>query len=372
MPVRPLPGASYHTLETILHSFANVDPEAVGSLNAYGPSEKQGYLSEERTPLLSQPPSAAAARYRRGPPVLLLLILFFCLAFVASAFLGYSPHHFPLSYVPDRHAPLADYLASALQAQSYRTLVNENYDTALKLFDENLQCSRGGCHEANLRDHLVHTFPLVILSLNRTNIAESAVVLHWPGTDSGLKPVLITNSDVLHVRAPPGHAQGLTSDSSSPCSGEEVEEMEVFADVQSAVGMLIAIDALLRSGHQPSRTLVLTLMLGEASDAPKVSEYLYSTYGELGLGMESEPAVLTCKTGRSGPLRAFISMSRTMVSLPPTSAASLHAQARPLEDANPRMFRYTLNPTVKQTTLTKLRVLAIREWIHLILGADGH
>jgi len=365
MPVRPLPGASYHTLEAILHSFANVDPEAVGSLNAYDPSEKQGYLSEECTPLLSQPPSTPP-RHRREQPILLFLILFFCLAFVASAFWGYSPHHFSLSYVPDRHAPLADYLASALQAQPYRTLVNENYDTALKIFDEKLQCSRGGCHEANLRDHLVRTFPLVDLSLNRTDITESALVLHWPGTDSGLKPVLITNSDaLLHVRAPRGHARVSASGSSSPCSGEETEGMEVFADVQSAVGMLTAIDALLRSGHQPSRTLVLTLMLGNAADAPKVSEYLYTTYGDFGLGTESELPVLTCKGGRSGAPFTFI------VSLPPTSAAEPHVQARPLDDAEPRMFRYTLHPTVKQTTLTKLRVLAIREWAHLILGADG-
>jgi len=40
--------------------------------------------------------------------------------------------------------------------------------------------------------------------------------------------------------------------------------------------------------------------------------------------------------------------------------------------AEPRMFRYTLHPIAKQTSLTKLRVLAIREWVHLILGADGH
>ena len=245
MPVRPLPGASYHTLETILHSFANVDPEAVGSLNAYDPSEKQGYSSEERTPLLSQPPFTPA-RHRRGLPILLFLILFFCLAFVASAFWGYSPHHFPLSYVPDRHEPLADYLTSSLQAQSYRMLVNENYDTALKMLF--VPSSRRFAHAfpvfhfrsltlvmnmsatKNYNAHAALVMKPISgiissglslwcawhcpyldsptcgvtniisinyrdLSLNRTDIAESAVVLHWPGTDSGLKPVLITNSD---------------------------------------------------------------------------------------------------------------------------------------------------------------------------------
>lgn len=32
-------------------------------------------------------------------------------------------------------------------------------------------------------------------SLNRTDVAKSAVVLHWQGTNSSLKPVLISNSD---------------------------------------------------------------------------------------------------------------------------------------------------------------------------------
>lgn len=71
-----------------------------------------------------------------------------------------------------------------------------------------------------MRDYLHRTFPLLYVrdctlpftrgfatrtkrpvfhfrdpSVNRTNVAESAVVLHWQGTDSSLKPVLITNND---------------------------------------------------------------------------------------------------------------------------------------------------------------------------------
>ncbi len=67
-----------------------------------------------------------------------------------------------------------------------------------------------------MRSFLLRTFPLLCvrsrtfthglaelsarlhfrdLSLNRTDVAESAVVLHWQGTDSSLQPVLISNSD---------------------------------------------------------------------------------------------------------------------------------------------------------------------------------
>jgi hypothetical protein len=82
-------------------------------------------------------------------------------------------------------------------------------------------------------------------------VAESAVVLHWQGTDSSLKPVLITNSDgmsgvsvqllgcmvdlaiaVLDVKAPQMHAQHLS------CGDDNVEHKVEMADVQSGVGMM--------------------------------------------------------------------------------------------------------------------------------------
>jgi hypothetical protein len=118
----PLPGASYHTL-----SFANVDLEAVGSLETPEfPSEKKSPPSYESTPLLK-----SRVRSRHGLPTVLGLIVFFCLAFTASAFLGYSASRWLMPDVPDRHLSVADHLSSAFQEQSYRTLVNELYSGAL-------------------------------------------------------------------------------------------------------------------------------------------------------------------------------------------------------------------------------------------------
>ena len=129
MSSRPLPGASYHTLETILHSFANVDLEAVGSLESLeSPSEKKSSSSDESTPLL-----VSRVRNHHGLPMLLALLVFFCLAFTASAFLGYSASRWLMPDVPDRHVSVADQLSSAFQAQPYRTLVNEYYNGALAI-----------------------------------------------------------------------------------------------------------------------------------------------------------------------------------------------------------------------------------------------
>jgi hypothetical protein len=129
----------------------------------------------------------------------------------------------------------------------------------------------------------------------------------------------------------------------------------------------IALDALIRSGYRPSRSLVFSLVLGEvrhhgylnpriphliflrdfsqASDAPKVSEYLRATYGELGLGMEFEPPAPICEELKASRLfRKFIGETPgTIVTLHPTSSVSRHAQAKPF-DAGKRPPRGTVLP----------------------------
>jgi hypothetical protein len=364
MSSRPLPGASYHTLETILHSFANVDLEAVGSLETLeSSSEKRPRPSDESTPLLEN-----RVRIRYGLPMLLGLIVFFCLAFTASAFVGYTAGRWLMPDVPDRHVSIADHLSSAFEEQSHFPWLNEYYN-GLVTMDKHLNCLRGDeCQELNMREFFFRTFPLLDSSLNRTDVAKSAVVLHWQGTDSTLKPVLITNSDaVLDIKAP--HAQDLS------CRDDKVEHQAESADIQSGVGMMFALDALLRSDHRPSRSLVFSLMLGEASDAPKVSEHLRATYGELGLGMEFEPPAPTCQNDgvkASRLFRKFIGKTPgAIVTLHPTSSVSRHAQAKPFDADEPRLFRYVFSSTINQATLTRLRVKATRVWTRLILGADS-
>ncbi|KAH9976980.1 hypothetical protein BJV74DRAFT_158114 [Russula compacta] len=364
MSACPLSGASYHTLEAPLHSFDNVDPEALGSLDAYVSEKKFIHSSNILMPLLDQH-IATRRPDHRGPPILLALLIFSCLAFVGSAFWSCFPHRLPLPDVPDRHAPFVDYLSVALQTQPYRTLINENYDGALEMMGQNFKYSLDGRRQANLRDYLLRTFPLAHLSLNSTYVAESAVILHWQGTDSNLKPVLITNSDaVLDVRTPAKSVQVSGSSSPSTCGDNEIDHLGDLANIQSGIGMLIATETLLRFGYQPSRTLILSLMLGEASDAQGVSEYLHATYGELGLSMEFEPHVPECKNGRFGALRIFRSftgrVSRAILSLHPASAASRCMRARPFDDDEPRLFRCIFSPTINRAMLTRLRMQATR------------
>jgi len=138
MSVRPLPGASYHTIDTFFYSFDHPDLEAatVDNTSSYGPSEKKFFdcLHERKSQVSPRSPhSSSGGRRYRAPPVLLSVIVLCCLAFIASAYWEHSPR-LPLPDVPDRHAPLANRLSSAFRTQSsFWTLVDEHYDGALEM-----------------------------------------------------------------------------------------------------------------------------------------------------------------------------------------------------------------------------------------------
>ena len=199
MSVRPLPGASYHTFDTFFHSFDHSDLEAaiVHRTSSCRPSEKKNFDGfDEPEHHVDQPALAphphSRGRHYRGPPVLLSVIVLCCLAFVASAFWSYSSSLPPLPDVPDRHAPLANYLSSAFRTQSsFRKLVDEHYDGALEMtcvagsswpwpwrwliiaweriryIKNSFECAHGGCGEdLDLRHYLLQAFPLECVTIN--------------------------------------------------------------------------------------------------------------------------------------------------------------------------------------------------------------
>jgi hypothetical protein len=195
MASRPLPGASYHTADLAFHSCSDVDLEAVDS-----------YASEKgRVPF--QTSQQGNARLRRGPPVMLILLLLCCLSFVASAYVGRaSADQFimPLFCVPERHAPRAAQLSAAFRTSPNKEWVYGTQEKALDILKQKYNSSRVGCHAANVRDYMRQTHSVVESSLEWADVSESAIVLHWQGSDSKLKPVIIANTDGLsHSHSPP-------------------------------------------------------------------------------------------------------------------------------------------------------------------------
>ncbi|KAH9032271.1 hypothetical protein EDB85DRAFT_1956549 [Lactarius pseudohatsudake] len=286
MAAPPLPGATYHTADFAFHSSPDVDLEAVDS---YGPSEKEPSTLESRIHLPIQ--THDKARTRRGPPVLLILLLLCCLAFVVSAFTGgaFDDDDLPLSCVPERLVPLAQQISAEFRTAPHAERVYVTQERALHILKQKHNTSRVGCHATNVRDYMRRSYPVVESSLDWTNVSQSAIVLRWQGADPKLKPVIITNDpEVFGPEEEPARA--------FHCEGKAIEDE---ADVQTAVGLLTAVETLVQSGYQPSRTLVLGVMLGEATDLPKLSQYLHATYGEHGVDMGTKPPPLPwCRSGR--------------------------------------------------------------------------
>ncbi|KAF8269132.1 hypothetical protein EI94DRAFT_1799632 [Lactarius quietus] len=271
MAARPLPGATYHTADIAFHAFPDVDLEAVDS---YGPSEKSRIYLPVQTP-------KSMARLRRGPPVMLILLVLCCLSFVAK-----------------RHAQLAADISAAARTGPNKEWVHGTQEKAWNIMKQKHNTSRVGCHAANVRGYMRQTFSAVLRTFTHwTNVSQSAVVLHWQGADSKLKPVIISSthgqffSTVIPSRDVNPAPEVLDIEDRDPidsvkqCGTKPIEHLEELADVDSAVGMLTAVEALAQSGYQPLRTLVLSLTLGETADIWEVSHYLHATYDEQGLEM---------------------------------------------------------------------------------------
>lgn len=136
MSVRPLPGASYHTLD----AFPYTDIEAVGHFDTLPPGYDVSPFDDEkhhRGSCSRQHLHQTQGRRQRrccGLPVLLSGIVLCCLALVVSAIWKYPSNSLlPLPNVPARHAPLADRLTSTFQTQSQRALVDKRYEDALNM-----------------------------------------------------------------------------------------------------------------------------------------------------------------------------------------------------------------------------------------------
>lgn len=355
MASRPLPGASYHTADLAFHSCSDVDLEAVDS-----------YASEKgRVPF--QTSQQGNARLRRGPPVMLILLLLCCLSFVASAYVGRaSADQFimPLFCVPERHAPRAAQLSAAFRTSPNKEWVYGTQEKALDILKQKYNSSRVGCHAANVRDYMRQTHSVVESSLEWADVSESAIVLHWQGSDSKLKPVIIANTDeVLDQEVVPINPF-------DQCEEEPIEHFEELADVESAIGMLTAVEALAQSGYQPSRTLVFSLMLGEAADIRKVSDYLHATYEKHGLEMGFKQPPVVCGNMTLDRMLHTLRILFGRLYVGVTALFSVqkapHCLQSGLDNGEPRVHRYVFF-TEDEVKMRELLATELSVWTHVIL-----
>ena len=107
-----------------------------------------------------------------------------------------------------------------------------------------------------LNDYLFATYPATFSTLTVERVNQYSLLLHWPGSDASLEPVLFTaHTDVVPVE------QGTEADWTHPAFAGVIESDVLYGrgtldDKHGVISLLEAIETLLGEGYAPSRTLV--------------------------------------------------------------------------------------------------------------------
>ncbi|WP_223649326.1 M20/M25/M40 family metallo-hydrolase [Hymenobacter psoromatis] len=179
----------------------------------------------------------------------LLLLLFVALG-LAAVLLANTlrlPNHQLAAVPPAPALPLVPdsmtaHLASALRIATVSRTVYAETDSLP--FDQ-------------LAAYLQRTFPLVHQRLKLQTVNHYARLYEWPGTDSSLKPLLLlAHQDVVPVL--PGTAgQWARPPFAGQQAGGYLYGRGALDDKLNLLGQLEAVEALLRTGYQPRRTVLL-------------------------------------------------------------------------------------------------------------------
>ena len=129
-----------------------------------------------------------------------------------------------------------------------------------------------------LHAYLRETFPTVFAKLNPVVINGHSLLFQWPGSDASLEPfALLAHQDVV-----PAPAEAEKDWTHPPFSGDVADGFiwgrGALDDKSSLLGILEAVEALLKEGVQPARTLYLAFghdeEVGGGAGAPKIVEAL--------------------------------------------------------------------------------------------------
>lgn len=205
---------------------------------------------------------------RKALVVFVLIVVAFL---ILAGVLGYRTTQFrsPRVTIPRAEgirldeAALANRLAGALRIKTLSAEAPVQYDTAP--FDA-------------LHQYLRENFPTVYTNLNPVVINGHSLLFKWTGSDASLEPfALLAHQDV--VPAPPDTEKDWTHPSfSGDVADGFIWGRGALDDKSSLLGILEAVEALLKEGVKPARTLYLAFghdeEVGGGAGAPKIVEAL--------------------------------------------------------------------------------------------------
>ncbi|KAG1864846.1 hypothetical protein F4604DRAFT_1882028 [Suillus subluteus] len=196
---------------------------------------------------------------------------------------------------PSSHAPLVDSLDKEYGTKEFKLKAYESLGGAVRIptvcYDDL------GTPEEDPRwkvfdefhTYIEQRFPKVHASLQRTKIATYALVYHWQGTDTSLKPLLLAaHMDVVPINAAT-EADWINPPFSGYYDGEWIWGRGSCDDKSGAIGIMTAIETLLEQGFKPTRTVILAYGIDEERGGPTgaaaIGKYLVKTYGEDSIAM---------------------------------------------------------------------------------------
>ncbi|EIM86566.1 carboxypeptidase S [Stereum hirsutum FP-91666 SS1] len=197
------------------------------------------------------------------------------------------PQADPLS--PQKHAAFLAEMDGLYGTEEYKLWAYENLGGAVRIptesYDDIGPVGEDPRWETRLllHDYMLKRFPLVHSTLPRTVIHKYALVYHWQGSDTSLKPLLLTaHQDVVPVD-PVTVDQWLQPPYSGYFDGEWIWGRGSCDDKSGLIGSLTAIESLLKKGFKPARSIVLAYGIDEerggVDGARYMKDYLLDTYG---------------------------------------------------------------------------------------------
>ncbi|KAH9933262.1 carboxypeptidase S [Amylocystis lapponica] len=191
---------------------------------------------------------------------------------------------------PFAHSALLTELEQEFNTQEFRLEAYESLGGAIRVPTVAYDDLRPPGQDARweifgaLHQYLETRFPLVHANLEKTEVNIYALVYHWQGTDSSLKPMLLTaHQDVVPVE-PLTLDKWVNPPFSGYYDGEWIWGRGSCDDKPGLIGSLTAVEKLLEKGFQPTRSIVLAYGIDEErggiSGATAIRDYLLATYGD--------------------------------------------------------------------------------------------
>jgi Gly-Xaa carboxypeptidase len=120
--------------------------------------------------------------------------------------------------------------------------------------------------------------------LIQTRINTHALLYHWPGSDSSLKPILLTaHQDVVPVD-PNTAGSWIHPPYSGHYDGTWVWGRGSTDDKSGLVGIMVTLEKLIEKGFKPKRGILVGFGMDEEASglygAHKIASYIEETYGK--------------------------------------------------------------------------------------------